>query len=85
MKSGKGGKITLGVEVTQIDRQGIWVLTDDKEYFLAFDRFPRFREATVGKIHNVQLVNNHELYWPDLKFKLSLELLGHPEEVPQFG
>jgi len=85
MKSNHDGKSTLEPEVTQIDRQGIWILIDDKEYFLSFEKFPRFRNATVGEIHNVQIVNDHELHWPDLKLNLSIESFGKPEHVPQYG
>ena len=57
MKSRPGGKTTLEVEVTQIDMKGIWVLIGEKESFLPFEKFPRFRNATVSAIHNVQLLN----------------------------
>jgi hypothetical protein len=85
MKSDAGGKIILEVEVTQIDKQGIWLLIDDKEYFLPFEKFPWFRAATVGEIHNVQVGKDGELHWPDLNLNLSIESFGHAEHVPQFG
>jgi hypothetical protein len=82
MKSDAVGKVTLEPEVTQIDKQGIWILIHDKEYFLTYERFPRFRQATVDQIHNVQFVNGHGLEWPDLKLNLSIESFGQPEHVP---
>jgi uncharacterized protein DUF2442 len=85
MKSEAGGKITLEVEVTQIDKQGIWILIGEKEYFLPHEQFPQFRKATVDQIHNVQLVDNRDLHWPDLKINLSVESIGKPEHVPQFA
>ena len=48
---------TSEVEVTQIDKQGIWVLIGEKESFLPFENFPRFRDASVGAIHNVELMS----------------------------
>ncbi len=84
MKSKRSGKSTSEVEVTQISIGGIWLLIDDKE-FLPFEKFPRFRNATVGSIHNVQLVDNGDLHWPDLKIDLSVESIGKPEHVPQFA
>lgn len=84
MKSKLGGKSTSEVEVTQISISGIWVLIDDKEFFLSFENFPRFRSAMVGEIHNVQLLNNGNLNWPDLEIDVSLETIGEPEHVPQF-
>jgi hypothetical protein len=85
MKSKRSGKSTSEVEVTQISIGGIWLLIDDKEFFLSFEKFPRFRNATVGSIHNVQLVANGDLHWPDLEIDLSLESIGKPEHVPLFA
>ena len=82
MKSDVGGKSTLEAEVTHIDMQGIWVLIGDKESFLSFERFPWFRDASVGTIHNVQLLNNNHLYWADLDIDLSVESIEHPERFP---
>jgi hypothetical protein len=79
MKSDAGGKITLAAEVTQIDKQGIWVLIGENESFLSFENFPRFRDASVGTIHNVELLNNNHLYWPDLDIDLTVESIEHPE------
>jgi hypothetical protein len=84
MKSKRRGKGTSEVEVTQISIGGIWLLIDDKEFFLPFEKFPRFRNATVGSIHNVELVDNGGLHWPDLKIDLSVASIGQPEQVPQF-
>jgi hypothetical protein len=85
MKSDAVGKVTLEAEVTQIDKQGIWILIDDKEYFLTYERFPRFRQATVDQIHNFRILNGDELKWPDLQLNLSIESLAQPTHVPTLG
>lgn len=82
MKSDAGGKITLEAEVTQIDKQGIWLLIGEKESFLSFENFPWFRDASVGTIHNVELLNNNHLYWPDLDIDLAVESIEYPERFP---
>jgi len=82
MKSNARGKTTLEAEVTQIDKQGIWLLIGDKESFLPFAKFPWFKEASVGMIHNVQLLNERHLYWPDLDIDLAVESIEHPERFP---
>jgi hypothetical protein len=82
MKSSVAGKSTLEAEVTHIDMQGIWILIDDRELFLPFEKFPWFREASVRKIHNVELLNNNHLYWPDLEVDLTIESIEHPERFP---
>ncbi|HEV7683364.1 MAG TPA: DUF2442 domain-containing protein [Pyrinomonadaceae bacterium] len=82
MKSDTGGKITLEAEVTQIDRQGIWILIGNKESFLPFEKFPWFRNAAVGAIHNVEPLNERHLYWPELDIDLAVESIEHPERFP---
>lgn len=78
---------TLGIgistaEVTHISISGIWVLLDDNEYFLPFEKYPDFRDATVGQIHNVRIVKGDELEWPDLQLNLSIESFDQPKHVP---
>lgn len=85
MKSEAVGKDILDVEITNIDMQGIWLLMNDKEFFLPFERFPWFRNATVGEIHNVGLEGNGELHWPDLKVYLPVTSIGPPTLIPVLG
>lgn len=75
MKSEAGGETILEAEVTQIDKYGIWLLIGERESFLPFENFPAFREASVGAIHNVELLTNNYLHWPDLDLEISLESL----------
>jgi uncharacterized protein DUF2442 len=82
MKSDAGGKITLEVEVTQIDMQGFWLLIGERELFLPFENFPWFRNASVRSIHNVELLNERHLRWPDLDIDLAVESIEHPERFP---
>ena len=82
MKSEMLGTGTLEVEVTQISKHGIWLLLEDKEHFLSFDNFPWFRDASVSAIHNVELLNEHHLYWPDLDVDLAVESIENPEQFP---
>ena len=49
MKSEIVGKPTLDVEINNIDMEGIWLLMNDKEFFLPFERFPSFTDATVAR------------------------------------
>jgi len=82
MKSETLGKSTSEVEVTQISKHGIWLLLEDREHFLSFDNFPWFRDAAVSAIHNVEVLNEHHLYWPDLDVDVAIESVTHPEQFP---
>ncbi|MCY3020754.1 MAG: DUF2442 domain-containing protein [Planctomycetota bacterium] len=76
------GASTSLVEVTNIDRFGFWVLVADREYFLSYDEFPWFRQATIAQILNVELLHGDHLMWPDLDVDLCLESLNAPESFP---
>ena len=82
MKSETLGTSTSEVEVTQISKHGIWLLLQEKEYFLSFDNFPWFKDASVSAIQNVELLNEEHLYWPDLDVDLAIESIHRPEEFP---
>ena len=82
MSSSTPGAPTSRAEVTNIDGFGLWVLIDDREYFLPYVDFPWFRGATLGQILNLQLLHDDHLYWPDLDVDLSLDILTRPEAFP---
>ena len=73
---------TSEVEVTQISKHGIWLRLKEKEHFLSFENFPWFKSAPVSAIHNVQLLNEHYLNWPDLDVDLAGDSIEHPERFP---
>ena len=82
MKSETLGTSNSEVEVTQISTHGVWLLLKDSEHFLSFKDFPWFKGATVSAIHNVELLNEHHLYWPELDIDLAVESIRQPEEFP---
>jgi hypothetical protein len=83
MTSSTHGASTSPVEVGNIDSHGLWLLIDDKEYFLLYESFPWFQNATVGQIVNVELLHRDHLHWPDLDVDLSLDSLSCPESFPR--
>ena len=82
MKLRSPGKNIANVEVIQISINGIWLLTNDTEYFLSYKEFPWFEKGTVAQIHNVQLLHGFHLRWPDLDIDLHLESLKNIEQYP---
>ena len=70
------------IENGNIDQHGLWLLVEDKEYFLPYESFPWFQKATVGQILNVMLLHTEHLHWPDLDVDLSLDSLAQPESFP---
>ena len=82
MTSSTHGASTSQVEVGNIDQHGLWLLVDDKEYFLPHEGFPWFRKATLEQILNVDLLHGDHVHWPDLDVDLSLDSLAQPESFP---
>ena len=82
MKSETLGADISEVEVTQISKHGIWLLLQGKEHLLSFEDFPWFKEASVSAIQNVELLNEHNLYWPDLDVDLARESITNPKDFP---
>ncbi len=85
MNSPSPGTHTSAVEVTNISRHGIWLLAADKEMFLAYEHFPWFKDAPVGKILNVEEPSTGHFYWPALDIDLTTEIIEHPERFPLRG
>lgn len=82
MRSSKSGTATSALEVTNISQHGFWLFHDGKEYFLPYEDYPWFRDATVAKICRVEDHGGGHFYWPDLDVDLSLEILHSPHRFP---
>lgn len=82
MKSATLGKDTSRAEVTNISKHGFWVLVADEELFVPFKEFPWFKDVLVSEILNVEWLQPHHLYWPDLDVDLDVESIRHPEKFP---
>ncbi len=82
MKSAARGNGTSDPEVTNVTRQGLWLLWDREELFLPFEQFPWFKNAPIGKVLHVEKSSAQHAYWPDLDIDLALDCIRHPERFP---
>jgi hypothetical protein len=82
MKSVKAGNDISKAEVLNVTPHGFWLLVAGKEHFLDFDHFPWFRNASIGRLFNVELSHGHHLYWPELDVDLDLERIENPGKFP---
>jgi hypothetical protein len=76
------GTSTSDVEVTHIDGHGLWLYVKGSEYFLPYDDYPWFKDATVRDILNVELLHEQHLHWPSLDVDLSVASLQDPAAYP---
>ena len=82
MKSGKRGKPTSAVELSNVSPYGIWLLLDDKELFLSFKDFPWFADATINQLASVKIPNPGHVFWPELDIDISVESIKNPKRYP---
>jgi len=76
------GSNTSEAEVTNVSRQGFWLLPGDEELFVAFSDFPWFADAPIRHLMHVELPQPHHLYWPDLDVDLDIESIRNPAAFP---
>jgi hypothetical protein len=82
MTSERPGESTLAVDVGNVTRQGFWLLLDGREYFLPFEEFPWFRDASIESLTTIERPSHHHLYWPKLDIDLAVDSIEHPERYP---
>jgi hypothetical protein len=76
------GKNTSTVEIQNIARHGIWILVEDREFFIPFARNPWFKKARVDQIYDVECFRGKYLHWPKLDVDIEIDALEHPERYP---
>ncbi len=82
MKSEMPGSTTSAVEVTNISKNGLWLLVEEEELFLPFAEFPWFLETPAAAIFSVGHLSEDHLYWRALDVDLSAGSTRHPERFP---
>lgn len=76
------GAGTLECEVTDINKNGIWILIRGEEYFISFKEFPMFKNLPVEKIFHVTFFSPNHIRWEELDIDIELDSLEEPEKYP---
>lgn len=76
------GRSILDNEVTNIGEDGFWMLYDNKEYFISFEDYPVFRDATVKDIYSMKVITPGQLRWECLDCDIEIRALKNPYEYP---
>lgn len=82
MSSELHGRDILGSEVTAVGRDGFWLMSHDREYFVPFGNYPAFRKATVEEIFTMEEIAPGQFRWESLDADIEVEALAHPERFP---
>ena len=81
MSSSPLGNNTSPVEIN-ITRFGLWLCLYDEEFFLSYEEYPFFKNASIPDVYNVELHHTHHIYWPALDVDLSTDILKNPHHFP---
>ena len=82
MQTGTNTLVATKAEVTNISPFGIWILTNDKEYFISYKDYPVFATATIKQIADVTTDFSGNLHWEGLDADIELESLENPKNYP---
>lgn len=67
-------------EVINISPFGLWVLSNGKEYFIDYNDYPVFKNASIRQIADVESDFFGNLHWKELDADIELEALENPEK-----
>jgi hypothetical protein len=68
-------------QITSIEQDGFWLLTNEGEFFVPFERYHAFRKGRVDQIFNFDQ-DDEAFYWPELDIDIELDALKNPEKYP---
>ncbi|HXW53706.1 MAG TPA: DUF2442 domain-containing protein [Myxococcota bacterium] len=78
----RGKNISKAVEVVNLSPFGFWIYADNREFFLSFEKFPWFRQATIQQICNIVCEHKDHFHWPELDIDLDLDRIANPDRYP---
>ena len=64
--------------ITDITNLGFWILIDQTEYFVPFQDYPAFKNATLDQIFNFETLSPKQLYWRSLDCDIETDALENP-------
>lgn len=79
MSSKELGNSSFEIEVTNISKNGFWLLTGSGELFLLFEKFPWFKKVSLEKTMDLKEVSKQHFYWEALDIDLTSEIIQNPD------
>ena len=64
-----------------ISPNGIWILTNDKEYFISYRDYPVFETASIRQIANITTDFSGNLHWEELDADIEIAALENPKII----
>jgi hypothetical protein len=63
-----------------VSQFGFWLLYGGQEYFLPFEQFPWFKNASIAQLSSIEMQGKGHFHWPQLDVDLSAEIIQRPEK-----
>lgn len=82
MISSISGTNILDWEITSINNLGIWILIENKEYFIPFADYQEFKNASLHQVLAVKFLPPSQLRWDEIDVDIELQALKQPEAFP---
>jgi hypothetical protein len=82
MISSESGTNISDCNITSINDLGIWILIENKEYFIPFSDYPGFKKASLNQIFQIRFLPPSQLHWEEIDVDIELEALMFPEFFP---
>ena len=76
------GSSTSAAQIPHVPAHALWLLLGDQELMLPFETFPWFRQATIGRLSQVESPTPNHAYRPLLDVDLSVESIRNPAAFP---
>ena len=76
--SSMSGTNILDSSITNIEKFGFWMLLSDKEYFISYKDYPKFKNATIEQIFDFNLPSPNQICWSKLDIDIEIEALENP-------
>jgi hypothetical protein len=71
----------MNVEIIDIKNDGFWISVQGIRYFISFENYPGFKQASAAQIMDFNFDEN-EIHWSELDEDIEIEALIHPENYP---
>ena len=68
-------------QITSVEKDGFWLLTDEGELFVSFEQYPAFKKATIKQIFGFR-ERFGDFHWDELDIDIELDALKFPERYP---
>jgi hypothetical protein len=82
MQSPPPGNHTSAVAVSNVSRNGSWLMHDDEELFVPLGEIPWCRDATIEQVCEAKWPSPRHRYWPKLDVDLAVDSIREPQKFP---